>query len=57
MKDRGTIKQHAASAVAVEPTPLRMVPGPLEYPDSDGRFLPDNPLQANAIVELRANLK
>ncbi len=27
------------------------------YPDSDGRFLPDNPLQANAIVNVRVSLK
>ena len=57
MADKGIIEQHAAPAVAVEPAPPRAVPAPLEYPDSDGRFLPENPLQANAIVELRANLK
>ncbi len=27
------------------------------YPDSDGHFLPDNPLQANAIVDVRSSLK
>ncbi len=57
MADKGIIKQHAAHAVAVKPARRRVVPAPLEYPDSDGRFLPDNPLQANAIVELRANLR
>ncbi len=57
MADKGIIKQHPAPAVVAEPPPAVVVPGPLEYPDSDGRFLPENPLQANAIVELRSNLK
>ena len=30
---------------------------PLSYPDSDGHFLPPNPLQANAIVELRNSMR
>ena len=57
MADKGIIKQHPAPAVVAEPPPAGVVPGPLEYPDSDGRFLPEHPLQANAIVELRGNLK
>ena len=57
MADKGIIKQHPAPVVVAEPPPAGVVPGPLEYPDSDGRFLPENPLQANAIVELRSNLK
>ena len=46
-----TMDQRAA-AVAVEPAGPA-VAETLHYPDSDGRFLPDNPLQANAIVALR----
>ncbi len=57
MADKGIIKQHPAPAVVAEPPPAGVVSGPLEYPDSDGRFLPENPLQANAILELRSNLK
>jgi len=57
MADKGIIEQHAALAVAVEPARPRVVPAPLEYPDSDGRFLPANPLQGNAIMELRNNLR
>ena len=57
MADKGIIEQHAAPAAAVEPAPRLVAPAPLEYPDSDGRFLPENPLQANAIVELRNNLR
>ncbi|MDE0103894.1 MAG: Uma2 family endonuclease [Bryobacterales bacterium] len=57
MADKGIIEQHGAPAVAVEPARHHLEPEPLEYPDSDGRFLPENPLQANAIIELRNNLK
>ena len=57
MADNGIINQDAPPVEAVEPPPAGVVPGPLEYPDSDGRFLPEHPLQANAIVELRGNLK
>ena len=57
MADKGIIKQHPAPAVLAEPLPAGVVPGTLEYPDPDGRFLPENPLQANAILDLRSNLK
>ncbi len=57
MADKCIIKQRAAPVVVAEPSPACVVPGPLEYPDSDGKFLPENPLQANAIVELRSNVK
>ena len=57
MADKGIINQDAAPVGVAEPPPAGVVPGPLEYPDSDGRFLPEHPLQANAIVELRGNLK
>ena len=29
---------------------------PVHYPESDGRFLPENPLQAQAIISLRNDL-
>ena len=57
MADNGIINQDAPPVEAVEPPPAGVGPRPLEYPDSDGRFLPEHPLQANAIVELRGNLK
>ncbi|MDE0105208.1 MAG: Uma2 family endonuclease [Bryobacterales bacterium] len=57
MADKGIIEQYDASDLAGEPAQWTVDPEPLEYPDSDGRFLPENPLQANAIVELRSNLK
>ena len=28
-------------------------PDPVHYPESDGRFLPENPLQAHAIISVR----
>ena len=31
-------------------------PDPVHYPESDGRFLPDNPLQAHAIISVRNDL-
>ena len=46
MSDEGIIEQRAA--------PLD--PDPVHYPDSDGRFLPENPLQARAIISVRVNL-
>ena len=55
MPDDRTIDQRAAS-VAVEPAGPP-VAGTLHYPDSDGRFLPENPLQARAIIELRESLR
>ncbi|MDE0620502.1 MAG: Uma2 family endonuclease [Bryobacterales bacterium] len=54
MADDSAIDHHVA-VVPAERSP----PAPLEgvhYPDSDGRFLPENPLQANAIVNLRLAL-
>lgn len=57
MGDEGIIDQQASPAAAAEPQPPRVLPEPVEYPDSDGHFLPDNPLQSNAIVELRCSLK
>ena len=57
MADNGIINQDAAPVEAVEPPPAGVVHGPLEYPDSDDRFLSEHPLQANAIVELRGNRK
>ena len=45
MADRKTIEQHAAVAEGVH------------YPDSDGHFLPDNPLQAHAVMNVRFALQ
>ena len=55
MADRRTIAQHAAVAPA-EPTPLAVVDG-VHYPDSDGHFLPESPLQARAIMNVRSALQ
>ena len=54
MADDSAIDQQVAvvSAERSPPVPLDGV----HYPDSDGRFLPENPLQANAIVNLRLAL-
>ena len=42
----------------IEPRALSVpVAEPLTYPDSDGHFSPDNPLQANAVMELRNSLR
>ena len=57
MGDKGIIEQHALPTAVAEPRPLRVPLEPIEYPDSDGHFLPENPLQSNAIVELRNSLK
>ena len=46
MADDGIIEHQAAAAY-----------DPVHYPDSDGHFLPDNPLQAWALVRLRVNLE
>ncbi|MCY4533844.1 MAG: Uma2 family endonuclease [Bryobacterales bacterium] len=54
MADRRTIAQHTAVAPA-EATPLAVVDS-VHYPDSDGHFLPDNPLQARAVVNVRSAL-
>ena len=57
MGDENVIEQQALPTAAAEPRPPHGVLEPVEYPDSDGHFLPDNPLQSNAIVELRCSLK
>ena len=46
MADDGIIEHQTAAAL-----------DPVHYPDSDGHFLPDNPLQARAIVRLRTSLE
>ena len=46
MEGDGIIEHHAAAAY-----------DPIHYPDSDGHFLPDNPLQAWALVRLRVSLE
>ncbi len=57
MTDKSSIEQRVVSVPATVSVPPPAVPEPLEYPDSDGHFLPDNPLQANAVVELRNSLR
>ena len=54
MSDEWTIHQRVAS-VAAEPA-KPPVGEDVHYPDSDGHFLPDNSLQANAIVNVRVAL-
>ena len=51
MADRRTIAQHVAEVAPERTQPA--VPDDVHYPDSDGHFLPDNPLQAHAVVNLR----
>lgn len=55
MADRKTIEQHAA-VTAVERTPPAVAES-VHYPDSDGHFLPDNPLQAHAVMNVRFALQ
>ncbi len=55
MADDRTIDQRAFEVVAERP--VSAVAENVHYPDSDGHFLPDNPLQANAVVNLRVALK
>lgn len=55
MADRKTIAQHVAVA-AVEHT-LPAGAESVHYPDSDGHFLPPNPLQASAVMNVRFALK
>ena len=55
MADRKTIAQHVAVA-AVEGTRPAATEA-LHYPDSDGHFLPDNPLQAHAVMNVRFALQ
>ena len=57
MDDEDIIEQQTLPTAMAEPQPLPVFAEPIEYPDSDGHFLPDNPLQSNAIVELRFSLK
>ena len=57
MGDEDIIEQQTLPTAMAEPTPLQVFAEPIEYPDSDGHFLPDNPLQSNAIVQLRINLE
>ena len=47
MVDGGIIEQRSAAGAAET----------LHYPDSDGHFLPDNPLQARAVISLRNDLE
>ncbi len=55
MADRKTIAQHVAVA-EVEHTPPAVAES-VHYPDSDGHFLPDNPLQAHAVMNVRFALQ
>ena len=57
MANDGRIEQRALSVPVAELQPLPASVEALTYPDSDGHFLPDNPVQANAVVELRNNLR
>ena len=57
MATKGTIEQSALPVPVAEPAPRMEVVEPLSNPDSDGHFLPPNPLQANAIVELRLSVR
>ena len=57
MARKGRIEQCAPPFPVAEPVPRPLVAEPLTYPDSDGHFLPDNPLQAHAIVQLRNSLE
>ena len=57
MGDEDMIERHARPTESGEAGPQQAFPEPIEYPDSDGHFLPPHPLQSNAIVELRGNLK
>ena len=55
MANRKTIAQQTAVA-AVERT-LPVAAESVHYPDSDGHFLPDNPLQAHAVINVRFALQ
>ena len=57
MADEDIIEQQTLPTAMTEPQPPPVFAEPIEYPDSDGHFLPENPLQSNAIVEIRASLK
>ena len=56
MADEDIIEQQTLPTAMTEPQPLPVFAEPIEYPDSDGHFLPENPLQSKAIVEVRASL-
>ncbi len=53
MPNHKTIAQHVAVA---EPTPPAVAES-VHYPDSDGHFLPEHPLQARAILNVRFALQ
>ena len=55
MAHRKIIAQH--TAVAPVESILPAVGESIHYPDSDGHFLPDNPLQARAVVNVRFALQ
>ena len=55
MADRRTIAQHVAIAAVERTAPA--VTESVHYPDSDGHFLPDNPLQAHAVMNVRFALQ
>ena len=48
MGDEGIIEQRAPV--------LEIDPDPVHYPESDGQFLPEDPLQAHAILSVRNDL-
>ena len=56
MANRRTIAQHTTAVASVEHT-LPSVAESVHYPDSDGHFLPDNPLQARAVMNARFALE
>ncbi len=53
MPNHKTIAHHVAVA---EPTPPAVAES-VHYPDSDGHFLPEHPLQARAILNVRFALQ
>ncbi len=55
MAEQRTIAQQAAVTATTEPAPPPVTES-VHYPDSDGRFLPENPLQARAIINVRSAL-
>ncbi len=55
MADDGTIAQQATLPLLAEPFPERR-PEHIHYPDSDGHFLPENPIHARAVINLRSAL-
>ena len=55
MEDPRTIAQQAAGAAAERTPPA--VAESVHYPESDGHFLPENPLQAHAVMNVRFALQ